>query len=149
MPSKCFIIHAVTFVPKLISKKAFSTFFFFFLQKTPVEFFGLPFDDATFHDAPFDGSYGILTSCNGVLHDIGQEHIYDVHKDLISKRSEREVKKSFLVELSKLDPGPKERCFVEIVSALGKGGGGLEHIKRRLNEGVWNEIIDDTTQIIP
>ena len=96
----------------------------------------MPIDDAIFRDAPFEGSYGILTACNGVLHDIGQEHIYDDHKDLISKRPEREVKKSFLVELSKLDPKDKQRCFDEIVSTLEKGGEGLKHIRDRLIEGL-------------
>ena len=106
----------------------------------------MPFDDAILHEAPFEGSYGILTACKGVLHDIGEEHIYDDHKDLISKRPEREVKKRFLVELSKLDPEDKQKCFEKIVSTLEKGGEGLKHIRDRLIEGEWNEIIDDTNK---
>ena len=128
-------------------KETFSTLFF--LQKTPVEFFGLPFEDAILHEAPFEGSNGILTACNGVLHAIGHGRIYDDHKELISKSLEREVKKSFLMELSKLDPEHKQRCFDEIVSTLEEGGEGLRHIRDRLIEGEWNEIMDDTTQIIP
>lgn len=100
----------------------------------------MPFDDKALHDAPFEGSNGILTACNGVLHEIGRKRIYDDHKELISKKLEREVKKSFLVELSKLDPKDKQRCFDEIVTTLEKGGEGLEHIRNRLIEGVWSEI---------
>lgn len=99
----------------------------------------MPFDDDTLHDAPLVGSNGILTACKGVLHEIGRRDIYDDH--LRSKLpSEREVMKSFLRELSQLDPDNKQRCFDEIVSALGKGGEGLKHIRDRLIEGVWNEI---------
>ena len=111
---------------------------FLLLQETPADFFGLPFDDDTLHDAPFVGSNGILTACNGVLHDIGRRDIYDDH--LTSKLPGTEVKKSFLMELSKLDPEDKQRCFEEIVNALEKGGKGLKHIRDRLIEGVWNEI---------
>ena len=99
----------------------------------------MPFDDAILHEAPLDGTYGILTACNGVLHDIAQEDIYDDH--LTSKcPNKREVKKSFLMELSKLDPQDKQSCFDEIVSTLEKGGEGLKHIRNRLIEGEWNEI---------
>ena len=102
----------------------------------------MPFDDATLHDAPFEGSNGILTACKLALHNIGQGRIYLDHKDLASKLSEREVKKKFLMELSKLDPENKQRCFDEIVSTLEKGGEGLKHIRDRLIKGVWNEIIN-------
>ena len=145
--SKCFILHAVNFVGESVLRRYLIPFFFF--QETPVEFFGLPFDDAVLHEAPFEGSHGILTACNGVLHDIGQGHIYDHHKDLVSKRPEREVKKSFLRELSRLDLEHKQRCFNEIVSTLEKGGEGRKRIRDHLIEGVWNKRIDDTTQIIP
>ena len=110
------------------------------LQKTPVEFFGLPFDDAILLKAPLEGPYGILTACEGVLHEIGQERIYDDHKELISKLPEREVKKSFLKELSKLDPENKQSCFDDIVSALKEGDEDLRHIRDHLIEGVWNKI---------
>ena len=107
-----------------------------------MEFFGLPFDDETLHEAPFEGSNGILTACNGVLHDIGRQDIYDDH--LRSKFPfKRDALKSFLRELSKLDPKHKQRCFDEIVSTLEKGGEGLKHIRDRLIKGVWNEIIDN------
>ena len=122
---------------------------FFFRQKTPVEFFGLPFDDDIFRDAPFEGPHGILTSCNGVLRDIGRERIYDDYLDLFSKSPEREVKEKFLMELSKLHPEYKQRCFDNIVSALEKGVKGLGHIRDPLIEGLWNGIIDDSTQVIP
>ena len=101
----------------------------------------MPFDDDTLHDAPFHGSIGILTACKGALYNIGQGRIYLDHVDLASKLSERKVKKSLLMELSKLDPEHKQRCFDEIVSTLEKGGEGLKHIRDRLIEGVWNEII--------
>ena len=117
----------------------FNTLFFF--QKTPVEFFGLPFDDAILHEAPFEGPYGILTACIRVLRDIRQGHIYDYHKDLVSKRPEREVKKSFLMELSRLDLEHKQRCFNAIVNSLKKGGEDLKRIRGHLIKGVWNKII--------
>ncbi|XP_015747896.1 PREDICTED: uncharacterized protein LOC107327669 isoform X3 [Acropora digitifera] len=117
-------------------------------DKTPVEFFGLPFDDETLHEAPFEGSNGILTACNGVLHDIGRRDIYDDH--LRSKFPfERDALKSFLRELSKLDPEHKQRCFDEIVSTLEKGGKGLKHIRDRLikardeiNEPISDQVCD-------
>ena len=100
----------------------------------------MPFDDDTLHEAPFEGSYGMLTACKGVLHQSGQEDIYHDHKERISKLPEREVKKSFLKELSKLDPENKQRCFDEIVSALKEGGEDLRRIRDHLIEGVWNKI---------
>ena len=109
----------------------------------------MPFDDAILHEAPFDGSNGILTACIGVLHDIGQGHIYNDHKDLASKDPEREVKKRFLMALSRLDLEHKQRCFNEIVSSLEKGGESLNRIRDHLIKGVWNKIIDDIRQIIP
>ena len=106
----------------------------------------MSFDDDTLHDAPFQGSNGILTACKGALYNISQGHIYLDHVDLASKLPEREVKKKFLMELSKLDPKNKRRCFDEIVSTLEEGGEGLKHIRNRLIEGVWNEIIEDTAR---
>ncbi|XP_015778642.1 PREDICTED: uncharacterized protein LOC107356554 [Acropora digitifera] len=103
-----------------------------YTDKTPVEFFGLPFDDVILHEAPFEGPYGILTACIGVLRDIRQGRIYDYHKDLVSKRPEREVKKSFLMELSRLDLEHKQRCFNAIVNSLKKGGEGLKRIRDHL-----------------
>ena len=47
--------------------------------------------------------------------------------------------------LSRLDPEHKQRCFDEIVNTLAKGGEGLNRVRDHLMEGVWNEIIDDTT----
>ena len=109
----------------------------------------MPFDHDIFRDAPFEGSHGILTSCNGVLRDIGRETIYDDYMDLLSKFPRREDKEKFLMELSKLHPEYKQRCFDNIVSALEKGGEGLKHIRDRLIEGLWNGIIHDSTQIMP
>ncbi|XP_068705826.1 uncharacterized protein [Montipora foliosa] len=103
-------------------------------QKTPVEFFGLPFSDTTFDDIPFDGQYGILTACEGVLQEIKREHIYDKYLKLKSEMGLRAAKESFLAELSKLPQEYKERCFDNIVSALGEGGEGLEGIRYRLLE---------------
>ena len=109
----------------------------------------MPFDDKILSDARCDGPHGILTSCEGVLRDICRERIYDDYMDLLSKRPKREVKEKFLMELSKLHPQYKQRCFDSIVSALEEGGGGMEHMRDRLIEGLWNGIIDDSTQIIP
>ena len=83
-----------------------------------------------------------------MLREIRQGHIYDHHKDLVSKEPETEVKKSFLMELSRLDLEHKQRCFDEIVSTLKKGAEGLKHIRDRLIEGEWNKIIDDTTETV-
>ena len=134
------------FVGESILRRCLIRFLFF--QKTPVEFFGLPFDDAILHEAPFEGPYGILTACIGVLHDIGQGHIYNDHKDLASTRPEREVKKRFLMALSRLDLEHKQKCFNEIVSSLQKGGEDLKRIRGHLIKGVWNKTIDDRRQII-
>ena len=104
-------------------------------QKTPVEFFGLPFDDQALRDASLMGRYGILTACNGVLQDIGKGEVYNEHLDLASKFSETEVMKKFLMTLSKLSPQDRQKCFDSIVDKLGEGGLGLEHIKDRLVKG--------------
>ena len=102
----------------------------------------MPFDDAILHEAPFEGSDGILTACKEVLQEIRQGHIYDHH--IVSKDLE-----SFLMALSRLDPEHKQRCFHEIVNTLAKGGEGANRVRDHLMEGVWNKIIEDTTQIIP
>ena len=104
-------------------------------QKTPVEFFGLPFDDQALRDASLMGRYGILTACSGVLQDIGNGDVYNEHLDLALKCSEREVKKKFVMILSKLSPQGQQKCFDSIVDKLGEGGLGLEDIKDRLVEG--------------
>ena len=104
-------------------------------QKTPVEFFGLPFGDKTLHDAPLAGPYGILTACSGVLQEIGIGDVYNNLLDSASKCSEADVKKNFLKTLSKLSPQDQQKCFGHIVDKLEKGGQGLQHIKDRLMEG--------------
>lgn len=104
-------------------------------QNTPVEFFGLPFDDKTLHDARLRGSHGILTACSGVLQEIGKGDVYNNHLDLASKWHEAHVKKEFLMALSKLSPQDQQKCFDNIVDKLQEGGPGLEHIKDRLIEG--------------
>ena len=95
----------------------------------------MPFSDTTFGDIPFDGQYGILTACEGVLQEIKREQIYDKYLELKSEMGLRAAKESFLAELSKLPQEYKERCFDNIVSALGEGGEGLEGIRYRLLEG--------------
>ncbi|XP_068705818.1 uncharacterized protein [Montipora foliosa] len=112
-------------------------------QETPVEFFGLPFSDTTFDDIPFDGKYGILTACEGVLQEIKRGHIYDKYLKLKSEMGLRAAKESFLAELSKLPQEYKERCFDNIVSALGEGGEGLEGIRYRLLEAVAKSVEED------
>ena len=104
-------------------------------QKTPVEFFGLPFGDETLHDAPLTGPYGILTACSGVLQEIGEGDVYNNPLDLASKCSEAYVKKNFLMALSKLSPQDQQKCFDNIVDKLEEGGPVWEHIKDRLIEG--------------
>ena len=100
-----------------------------------MEFFGLPFCDTTFDDIPFDDAYGILTVCRGVLNEIKRKQIYDDHLSMKKVRPLSEVKKSFLVELSKLPQEHKEKCFDKIVSGLEAGGDGLKHIRDRLRRG--------------
>ena len=95
----------------------------------------MPFDDETLHDAPLTGPYGILAACSGVLHEIGEGDVYNNHLDLASKCSEADVKKNFLMALSKLSLQDQQKCFDNIRYQLEAGGPGLEHIKDRLIEG--------------
>ena len=99
-------------------------------QKTPVEFFGLPFDDQTLHEARFTD--GILAGCRGVLEEIGKKSIYDDH---LSITSPREAMKSFFRELAKLSPEHQEMCFEEVVETLSKMGEGVKHVKDHLLDG--------------
>ncbi|KAK2560327.1 Nephrocystin-3 [Acropora cervicornis] len=116
-------------------------------DKTPVEVFGLPFDDAILLKAPLEGPYGILTACREVLHEIGQGRIYDHHKG-------SEDPKTFLMALSRLDPEHKEWCFDKIVSTLAKSDEGPNSVVRNhlmkahekidapINERVWDLVAD-------
>lgn len=102
------------------------------MQKTPVEFFGLPFDDEILHDARFSD---ILVACKEVLQDIGRGEVYNDHFDLASKSSERDVQNSFFKALSRLPQEHQEKCFDKIVDMLEEGGVGSEHIKEHLLKG--------------
>lgn len=101
-------------------------------QKTPVEFFGLPFNDSTLHEARFDG---ILAACRGVLQDIGKEDIYKEHLELLSIRTETAVMTEFVTALSKLPQQDQQKCFDEIVGMLEESPG-QRHISDHLLQGI-------------
>lgn len=113
------VVIALRFIP-----------FRYLSQKTPVEFFGLPFDDQILHEARFTD--GILAGCSGVLAEIGKKRIYDDH---LSISPTREAMKSFFTELAKLSPEHQEMCFEEIVKTLSKMGEGVKHVEDRLRKG--------------
>lgn len=112
-------------------------FILFSSQETPVEFFGLPFDDDILHEARFVGEDGILTACSGVLHDIGKREIYSNHLDLFTKMSEGDAMKSFLMALSRLPQEDQQQCFDAIVGKLEEGGTGMCNIKNHLEKGTF------------
>ena len=111
-------------------------FILFSSQETPVEFFGVPFDDGILYEARFIGTDGILTACSGVLHDIGKRDIYSNHLDLASKISEGHAMKSFLIALSRLPQDDQQKCFDAIVGKLEEGGTGMCNVKNRLEKGI-------------
>ena len=106
-------------------------------QKTPVEFFGLPFDDQTLHEARFTD--GILAGCRGVLEEIGKRSIYDDH---LSITPSGKAMKSFFRELAKLSPGHQQMCFDQIVITLRRMGEGVKHVKDHLVDGKLFKTIE-------
>ena len=146
----CFLLHGNTStIPALSDWKIFATSDFvrwyrtqgviialrfipfrYLSQKTPVEFFGLPFDDQTLHEARFTD--GILAGCRGVLEEMGKRSIYDDH---LSITPTREAMKSFFRELAKLSPEHQQMCFDQIVITLRGMGEGVRHVKDHLVDG--------------
>ena len=113
-------------------KITLSSPFGFSSQKTPIEFFGLPFHDEILHCANLTGVDGMLTACSGVLQDIGKRRIYDDH---LSLPPTGETKESFFRELAKLAPEDQEKCFRRIVTTLDDSEGDVEHVKNHLLNG--------------
>ena len=102
------------------------------LQKTPVEFFGVPLDDSKLHDAPIPE---ILAACRGVLVEINRGDIYEDHFDLLSRSPNRETLTGFFTALARLPPVDQQKCFDTIVRTLREGGVGTEHIANHLSNG--------------
>ena len=115
----------------------------FRLQKTPVEFFGVPLDDTDLTDAPM---MDILGACRGVLVEIKREEIYENYKGSTDKAAVT----GFFTALARLAPEEQQKCFDAIVNRLKTmpGKEGMEHIVNRLLNGkcrylVWPSKYDE------
>ena len=105
--------------------------FFFFLQKTPVEFFGVPLNDAHLLDA--NVRY-VLEACRGFISD----EVYERHFTRLTSRSQAptQVLKSFLENLAKLDSEHQDDCFDAIIKMHKETNEeGSVHVVKRLQEG--------------
>ena len=111
------------------------------LQKTPVEFFGLPFDDEILHEARL---HEILMACQEVLVGVGHGNVCEKHFDLLSKIPDEDNGKSFYMNLAMLPQKYQQMCFDKIVAMLNekqvKGVEGFEHIKDHLLEGTCDVL---------
>lgn len=103
-----------------------------YLQKTSVEFFGVPLNDRILHEASV---MDILAACKGVLEEINRWDIYEDHYDLYSRSTSRDVLTGFFIALAKIPPKDQQLCFDKIVDKLKEDGGGKEHILKRLRNG--------------
>ena len=99
------------------------------LQKTPVEFFGVPLDDAHLLDA--DVGY-VLAACRGFVSD----EVYQGHftRFTSGNQTRTQVLKSFLENLAGLDSKSQDDCFDAIVIQQETEEGSL-HVAKRLREG--------------
>ena len=102
----------------------------FSLQKTPVEFFGVPLNDAHLLDA--DVGY-VLAACRGFVSD----ELYQGHFTRLTsgKQTRTQVLKSFLENLAGLDSKRQDDCFDAIVNILQETKEGSMHVAKRLREG--------------
>ena len=101
------------------------------LQKTPVEFFGVPLDDAHLLDA--DVGY-VLAACRGFVSD----ELYQGHFTRLTSgnRTPTQVLKSFLENLAELDSEKQNGCFEAIVEMHEyMNEDGSAHVVKRLREG--------------
>ena len=100
------------------------------LQKTPVEFFGVPLDDAHLLDA--DVGY-VLAACRGFVSD----EVYQGHftRFTSGNQTRTQVLKSFLENLAGLDSKSQDDCFDAIVNILKENKDGSKHVAKRLREG--------------
>ena len=101
----------------------------FSLQKTPVEFFGVPLGDAHLLDA--DVGY-VLAACRGIVSD----ELYQGHFTHFTSGNQAptQVLKSFLENLAGLDSKSQDDCFDAIVNILQENKGSM-HVVKRLREG--------------
>ena len=101
----------------------------FFLQKTPVDFFGVPLDDnSILHDAPLRE---VLAACSGVLEEINYGNIYRSHYE---RNNDGQTRCSFYKALASLPPDDQQKCFEKIVEFLQKSEG-TKHIGDHLLKG--------------
>ena len=102
----------------------------FSLQKTPVEFFGVPLNDAHLLDA--DAGY-VLAACRGFVSD----ELYQGHFTRLTSgnQTRTQVLKSFLENLAGLDSKSQDDCFNAIVNILKESKDGSIHVAKRLREG--------------
>ena len=101
----------------------------FSLQKTPVEFFGVPLYDAHLLDA--DVGY-VLAACRGIVSD----ELYQAHFTRLASGNQAptQVLKSFLENIAGLDSKSQDDCFDAIVIQQETEEGSL-HVAKRLREG--------------
>ena len=110
----------------------FCPFCIFSLQKTPVEFFGVPLNDADLLDA--DVGY-VLAACRGFVSD----EVYQGHVSRLTSGHETptQVLKSFFENLAKLDPKHQDGCFEAIVKVHKEmNEEGSVHVVKRLQGGI-------------
>lgn len=105
--------------------------FLFTLQKTPVEFFGVPLNDQTLSDA--DPNY-VLSACRPFLsHDTYEEHFNHLNS---GNRTPKQALMSLLQVVAGLDPNTQDECFEAVVNALREASNeGFLHVIERLQEG--------------
>ena len=105
--------------------------FLFTLQKTPVEFFGVPLNDQTLLDA--DPNY-VLSACRPFLSkDTYEEHFIHLNSGY---RTPKQALMSLLQVVAGLDPNRQDECFEAVVSALREASNeGFLHVIERLQEG--------------
>ena len=106
-------------------------FFLFTLQKTPVEFFGVPLNDQMLLDA--DPKY-VLSACRPFLSkDTYEEHFIHLNSGY---RTPKQVLMSLLQFVAGLDPNSQDECFEAVVSALREASNeGFLHVIERLQKG--------------
>ncbi|PFX12800.1 p53-induced protein with a death domain [Stylophora pistillata] len=116
------------------------------IEKTPVDFFGVPLDEKSIlQHAPF---VEILAACGEVLEKINHGNIFRSHLG----RNDVQDKCSFYKALASLPPDDQQKCFEKIVECL-QSSQGTEHIGNHLikakalinqppTEGVLNVVAE-------
>ena len=104
--------------------------FIFHLQKTPVEFFGVPLNDEILLQAR---ASDVLGACRSfVTDDVYEGHF---HRLTNGNETEKQVLKSFFEVLAGLESADQEECFEAIVNTLRRNIEGLTHVVERLQTG--------------